>query len=154
MSIFKDFREFALKGNFVDLAVGVIIGAASGNVVKALVDKVIMPPIGLATGRVNFTDLRVILKEAVPGPDGKPVGEVAIGYGAAIQAFIELLIIGFVVFMIVRFMQKLLHEKPPPPPPQEALLTEIRDLLKAQQAAPATATAGSIPPAGKKSKKE
>ena len=134
MPIFKEFREFALKGNFVDLAVGVIIGAASGNVVKALVDKVILPPIGLITGRVNFNELKYVLQPAVIGPDGKETAkEVALGYGAAIQSFIELLIIGLVVFFIVRFVQKLVHDKPPPPPPpQEVLLTEIRDLLKAQ----------------------
>ncbi|MBX3231278.1 MAG: large-conductance mechanosensitive channel protein MscL [Labilithrix sp.] len=135
MSFFKEFREFALKGNFVDLAVGVIIGAASGNVVKALTDKVLMPPIGLITGRVNFSELKYVLQPAETGPDGKEVvKEVAIGYGAAIQSFIDLLIIAFIVFWIVRFMHRLLHEKPPPPPAQEVLLTEIRDLLKAKDA--------------------
>ena len=134
MSIFKEFREFAVKGNFVDLAVGVILGAASGKVVTALVEKVIMPPIGLATGRVNFSDLKIPLQPAVIGPDGKEtVKEVAIYYGAAIQSFIELIIIAFVVFLIVRMMNKVVKEKPAaPPPPQEVLLTEIRDLLKAQ----------------------
>lgn len=136
MSIFKEFREFALKGNFVDLAVGVIIGAASGKVVTALVEKVIMPPIGLATGKVNFSELKIPLQPAVMGPDGKEsVKEVAIYYGVALQAFIELMIIAFVVFLIVRAMNKIIKEKPPAPPPaQEVLLTEIRDLLKAQAA--------------------
>src|SRR4051812_18348615 len=120
--IFTDFREFALKGNFIDLAVGVIIGAASGKVVTALVEKVIMPPIGLATGRVNFSDLKVVLQPAILGPDGKETAkEVAIGYGAAIQSLIELLIIATVVFVIVKFVHRLLQQKPPPPPPQEVL---------------------------------
>jgi len=134
MSFLKEFREFALKGNFVDLAVGVIIGAASGNVVKSLVDKVIMPPIGLATGRVNFNELKYVLQPGTIGADGKEaIKEVAIGYGAAIQTFIELIIIAFVVFLVVRFMQKLIAAKPDAPPPaQEVLLTEIRDLLKAK----------------------
>lgn len=90
MGILKEFREFAIKGNFLDLAVGVIIGAASGKVVNALVEKVIMPPIGLVTGRVNFMDLKIVLQQAAVGADGKEeVKEVAIGYGAAIQAFFE-----------------------------------------------------------------
>ena len=134
MSFLKEFREFAIKGNFVDLAVGVIIGAASGKVVTALVEKVIMPPIGLATGRVNFSELKIPLQPAVMGPDGKEATkEVAIYYGAAIQSYIELIIIAFVVFLVVRMMHKLVQEKAAAPPPaQEVLLTEIRDLLKAQ----------------------
>lgn len=137
MSIFKEFREFAVKGNFVDLAVGVILGAASGKVVTALVEKIIMPPIGLATGRVNFSELKISLQPAVMGADGKEaVKEVAIYYGAAIQAFIELLIISFVVFLIVRAMNRFKKKEeakaPDAPPAQEVLLTEIRDLLKGQ----------------------
>src|SRR5215831_16780847 len=101
MAIFKDFRDFAIKGNFVDLAVGVIIGAASGKVVTALVEKVIMPPVGLVTGRVDFKELKVVLQQAVTGADGKvTTPEVAIGYGAALQAFIELMIVALVVFFI------------------------------------------------------
>lgn len=134
MSIVKEFREFAIKGNFIDLAVGVIIGAASGKVVTALVEKVIMPPIGLITGKVNFTELRYVLQPAVFGPDGKEASkEVAIRFGDALQSFIELFIVAFIVFLIVRGYNKLRHQAPPPEPPaQEKLLTEIRDLLKAQ----------------------
>jgi len=132
MSIVKDFKEFALKGNFVDLAVAVVLGGASGAVVKALVDKVIMPPIGLAMGKVNFSDLKIVIQPGSLGADGKElVKEVAIGYGAAIQSLIDFFIIAWIVFLIVRAMNKLKKAEPPPPtPPQEVLLTEIRDLLK------------------------
>jgi large conductance mechanosensitive channel len=130
MGIIKEFREFAIKGNFIDLAVGVIIGAASGKVVNALVEKVIMPPIGLVTGRVNFSDLRISLQPAIFGAEGKEVSkEVAINYGAAIQAFTELLIIAFVVFLIVRAYNRFRTVATPEPTAQEKLLTEIRDLL-------------------------
>ena len=131
MGIYSEFKDFAIKGNFVDLAVGVIIGAASGTVVKALVDKVIMPPIGLVLGKVAFADLKIVLQAQSMGADGKELAkEVAIGYGAALQAMIEFLIIGFVVFLVVRVYNKMRTEAPAPPPPaQEKLLTEIRDLL-------------------------
>lgn len=131
MGLMKEFREFAIKGNFIDLATGVIIGAASGKVVSALVDRIIMPPIGLLLGRVNFADLRVVLKPAQMGPDGKEVvKEVSIGYGAALQAFVELMIIGFVVFLLVRAYNRFRAAAPAPEPTaQEKLLAEIRDLL-------------------------
>lgn len=136
MGIMQDFREFALKGNFVDLAVGVIIGAASGKVVSALVEKVIMPPIGLVTGRVNFSELKIPLQPAVFVDGKETVKEVGIFYGAAIQAFIELMIIAFVVFMVVRVYNRFRQAAPPAEPSaQEKLLTEIRDLLKAQKKA-------------------
>lgn len=139
MGILKEFREFAVKGNFLDLAVGVIIGAASGKVVNALVEKIIMPPVGLLTGRVDFMELKLVLQPSALGPDGKEaVKEVAIGYGAALQSFVELFIIAFVVFLILRGYNRLRKEAeaeaaaPPEPSAQEKLLTEIRDLLKAQ----------------------
>ena len=141
MSILGEFKEFAVKGNFVDLAVGVIIGAASGKVVSALVEKVIMPPIGLVLGKVNFADLRIILQEGTKGADGKElVKEVAIGYGAMIQAMLDFVIIGFIVFLIVRLYNKLRAAAPPPPPTAtEKLLGEIRDLLSKDTAAKAEA---------------
>lgn len=134
MSIVKDFREFALKGNFIDLAIGVIIGAASGKVVSAIVDKVLMPPIGLVLGEVNFNDLKIVLQKASVAADGKKLDEVAIGYGSAIQSFIDFLIVAFVVFLVVRAYNRFRAAAPPAvAPAQELLLTEIRDLLKAQQ---------------------
>lgn len=131
MGLYSEFKEFAIKGNFVDLAVGVIIGAASGTVVKTLVDKVIMPPIGMVLGKVAFADLKVVLQAGQLGPDGKELAkEVAIGYGAAIQSFIEFLIIGFVVFLVVRLYNRIRTQAPPAEAPaQEKLLMEIRDLL-------------------------
>jgi large conductance mechanosensitive channel len=134
MSIIGDFKEFALKGNFIDLAVGVIIGAASGKVVSALVDKVIMPPIGLVLGKVDFSDLKLILQQREVGADGKELAkEVALSYGAAIQSLIDFFIVAFVVFLVVRAFNKLRKAAPPPgPTPTEQLLTEIRDSLKAK----------------------
>lgn len=136
MGILSEFKEFTVKGNFVDLAVGVIIGAASGKVVTSIVEKIIMPPIGLALGKVNFSDLKLVLQPGSVGPDGKElVKEVAIGYGATIQSVIDFLIVGFIVFMIVRMYNKVRAQAPAPPPPaQEKLLGEIRDLLKEQKA--------------------
>lgn len=133
MSLLKEFRDFAVKGNFLDLAVGVIIGAASGKVVSAIVEKVIMPPIGLALGKVDFSALKVVLQagDGKVFKDGKDVSEVAIGYGAAIQSFVELLIIAFVVFLVVKSFNRFKKEAPPPAPTaEEKLLGEIRDLLK------------------------
>lgn len=131
MGMIQEFKTFAVKGNFLDLAVGVIMGAASGKVVTALVEKVIMPPIGVALGRVDFSKLRIPLVPASKGPDGKDIAEVAIGYGAAIQAAVELLIIAFIVFLIVRAFNKFKKEAPPAgPSAEEKLLGEIRDLLK------------------------
>lgn len=135
MSIVKEFREFALKGNFVDLAIAVVIGGASGKVVSAIVDKVIMPPVGLILGKVNFSELKLVLQPASSGPDGQELTkEVAVGYGAMLQAFIDFFIIAFIVFLIVRAMNRFKKQEPPPAPPepttQEKLLAEIRDLLR------------------------
>jgi large conductance mechanosensitive channel len=138
MSFLQDFKSFAMKGNFVDLAIGVILGASAGKVVSALVDKVIMPPIGLLLGRVNFADLRLVLQHASVDANGKPLPEVSVGYGAAIQAFIDFLIVSFVVFLIVRAYGRFRAPETAaaPPPKQEVLLTEIRDVLKAQSTPP------------------
>jgi large conductance mechanosensitive channel len=140
MGLVSEFREFAIKGNFLDLAVGVIIGAASGKVVNALVEKIIMPPIGLVTGKVNFNDLKIVIQPAVIGPDGKEAAkEVAIGYGSAINSLIELFIIALVVFLVVRAYNRFRAKAPDPPPTTtEKLLVEIRDLLKASDKKPST----------------
>jgi large conductance mechanosensitive channel len=133
----KDFRAFVARGNVVDLAVGVIIGAAFGAVVKSLVEQVIMPPIGLVTGGIDFSQLKIVLKAADEAAK-KP--EVAILYGAFISTVITFLIVAFVVFMLVRVVSKLRREEaaapapPPGPTPTEALLGEIRDLLRAPRA--------------------
>ncbi|MFO0740618.1 MAG: large-conductance mechanosensitive channel protein MscL [Labilithrix sp.] len=133
MGVLQEFKEFAIKGNFVDLAVAVVLGGASGKVVTALVEKVIMPPIGLLLGKVNFAELKIVLLAAQKGADGTETAkEVAIGYGAAIQATLDFLLVAFVVFLIVRAMNRFKKAAPPPDPPaQEKLLVEIRDLLAA-----------------------
>jgi large conductance mechanosensitive channel len=134
MGLLAEFKAFTIKGNFIDLAVGVILGAASGKVVSSLVDKVIMPPIGLVLGKVNFAELKYVLQPGTLGPDGKElVKEVALGYGAALQSVIDFVLIGFIVFLLVRAYNKVRAKAAPPATPaQEVLLAEIRDLLKAK----------------------
>jgi large conductance mechanosensitive channel len=128
MSIIKEFKTFAMRGNVVDLAVGIIIGGAFGKIVSSVVADVIMPPIGLLVGGVNFTSLAITLKEAV----GKTPA-VTLNYGNFLQAVFDFLIVAFAVFMLVKAintMQKKEEAAAPPPPQQEVLLTEIRDILK------------------------
>ena len=131
----KEFRDFIARGNVVDLAVGVIIGGAFGAIVKSLVDQIIMPPIGLITGGVDFAQLKWVLK---PADVAAKHAEVAIAYGAFINTVIQFLIVAFVIFLIVKAINSLKREEavapsvPPAPTPSEALLTEIRDLLKAR----------------------
>jgi large conductance mechanosensitive channel len=139
MSIFSEFREFIARGNVIDLAVGVIIGAAFNDIVKSLVDQVVMPPIGLLTSGIDFSHLELVLKP--DNPLTKADELVAIKYGAFINTALKFLIVAWVVFLLVKlvnYIRRLEAETPPeakpsPPPPQEALLIEIRDLLKAQQ---------------------
>ena len=127
MGMTADFKEFAMKGNVVDMAVGVIVGAAFGKIVSALVENVIMPPLGMALSGVSFSDLAATIGT---GPDGKPV---LLRYGAFMQTIFDFVIIAFVLFMAIRGINRL--KKPPappaeaPPPRQEALLEEIRNLL-------------------------
>lgn len=138
MGFVQEFKKFALKGNVVDLAVAVIIGGAFGKIVTSLVNDVIMPPIGLALGGVNFKELMVVLKEPSVTADGVEVAAVAIRYGAFINTVVDFLIIAFVIFLAIKAMnslQKKEEAKPTPPPApskEEVLLTEIRDILKAK----------------------
>lgn len=137
MSFISEFKAFAMRGNVVDLAVGVVIGAAFGKIVSALVDGIIMPVIGLMVGGVNFGDLAVTLKDAVIGPDGKEVAAaVMFKYGAFLQTIVDFLIIAFAIFMVVKIMNSLKKKEeaaPPPGPSDEVkLLTEIRDALKSR----------------------
>jgi large conductance mechanosensitive channel len=133
MSLASEFKEFAMKGNVVDMAVGVIIGAAFGKIVSALVENVIMPPLGMALSGVSFTDLGAVIGHS---PDGK---DVVLKYGAFIQTIFDFVIIAFVLFMALKGINKLKkpapvapNAPPPPPPRDEVLLEEIRDLLKKQ----------------------
>ncbi len=135
MSFVTEFRQFIARGNVVDLAVGVIIGGAFGKIVTALVDQVIMPPIGFITGGIDFSQLRIVLK-AADAAAKKP--EVAISYGAFLNTLIQFFIIAVVIFLLVKGVNSLKRREaeapssPPAPTPSEALLTEIRDLLKAR----------------------
>ena len=134
MGMMQEFKEFAMKGNVVDLAVGVIIGGAFGKIVSSLVADVIMPPIGLLMGGVDFTKLGITLKEAVD--DKTPA--VVLHYGNFIQAVVDFTIVAFAIFMAIKLMNKMKKETPPapeaPPAPtkEEVLLTEIRDILKSK----------------------
>lgn len=129
MSLLQEFKEFAMKGNVVDMAVGIIIGAAFGKIVSSLVNAIVMPALGWIIGGVDFSDLAVTL-----GINEKTGEEVAIQYGQFIQALIDFLIIAAAIFMALKAINKL--KKPPappaaaPPPREELLLTEIRDLLR------------------------
>ena len=108
MKIFQEFKEFAVKGNMMDMAVGIIIGASFIKVIDVLVNKVFLPPLSLLTNGVNFQDRRIILKDAVADASGKIItDEVAIGYGAFGEAMLDFLIIGFTVFIVVKFMNRL-----------------------------------------------
>ncbi len=131
MKILHEFKTFAMKGNVIDMAVGIIIGAAFGKIVSSLVNDVIMPPIGLLIGGVNFSDLSIVMKEAV--------GEnpaVSLNYGNFLQVIFNFLIVAWAVFLLVKFMNhaKRKKEEAPIAPPalskEEALLSEIRDILK------------------------
>lgn len=130
MSFIKEFREFAMRGNVVDMAVGVIIGGAFGKIVSSLVGDVAMPVLGILTGGVDFKDLKITLAEAAGETPA-----VTLNYGAFIQNVFDFIIIAFAIFMMVKALNKLKKEQPkeeaaPEPSAEEKLLTEIRDLLK------------------------
>jgi large conductance mechanosensitive channel len=142
MGMIKEFKEFAVKGNMLDMAVGIIIGGAFGKIITSLVNDILMPPLGMLLGKVDFTNLKAILlkgQEAVM--DGATVvqpaiGEVSIKYGMFIQNIIDFLIVAFCIFLVIKGMNSLKKKEevapaPPPPPSEEVvLLKEIRDLLK------------------------
>lgn len=133
MSMMNEFKAFAVKGNVVDMAVGIIIGAAFGKIITALVSGVIMPPIGVLLGGVDFSDLAIVLKEAVGEAPA-----VVISYGAFIQTLIDFIIIAFAIFMVIKGINNLKKKEeeapkaPAAPSTEEVLLTEIRDLLKSK----------------------
>lgn len=138
MKILKDFKEFAMRGNVVDLAVGVIIGGAFGKIVASLVADVIMPPIGLLVGGVTFTDLKLVMKPAEV-IDGVEKAAVTLNYGNFIQVTFDFLIVAFAIFMFIKLINKMNRKKeeapaapapPPEPTKEEVLLAEIRDILK------------------------
>lgn len=156
MSMVKEFREFIARGNVIDLAVGVIIGASFGKIVTSLVEQVVMPPLGLAMGKVDFSQLKLVLQ---PADAATKTAEVAILYGAFINTLIQFLIVAFVVFLMVKGVNSLKRKQaeapaeaaPAGPSAEEKLLAEIRDLLKAPAIVAATAPApvAKAPPAAK-----
>jgi large conductance mechanosensitive channel len=138
MGMLKEFKEFAMRGNVIDLAVGVVIGGAFGKIVASLVADVIMPPIGLLVGGVNFTDLKLEMKPAEV-VDGVEKAAVTMNYGNFLQVTFDFVIVAFAIFMFIKLINRLNRKKeeapaapapPPEPTKEEVLLTEIRDLLK------------------------
>ncbi len=142
MKLISEFKAFAMRGNVVDMAVGIIIGGAFGKIISSIVADVIMPPIGLLLGGVKFTDLKIILKDPVLDAAGAVATQaVTINYGNFLQTSVDFLIIAFAIFMIIKAMNSMKKkeepapvEAPPPPPPtkEEVLLAEIRDILKSK----------------------
>lgn len=140
MKILKEFKDFAMRGNVIDLAVGIIIGAAFGKIVSSVVNDIIMPPIGLLVGGIDFKDIAITMKDAVVDPaTGKEVAAaVTLKVGNFIQTIVDFTIVAFAIFLMIRGINRLGKKKEaeaaPPPPPvvtrEEELLTEIRDLLK------------------------
>ena len=131
MSMMSEFKSFAVKGNVMDMAVGIIMGGAFGKIVASFVNDVLMPPIGMLLGGVDFTSLALTLKKATPDAEA-----VMLKYGAFVQTVVDFLIIAFAIFMMVRWMNRLKKKEeaapaaPPKPSSEEVLLTEIRDLLR------------------------
>ena len=131
MSMMKEFRDFVMRGNVVDMAVGIVIGAAFGKIVSSFVNDVLMPPLGVMLGGVDFTELSMTLKEA-----SGEVAAVTLNYGSFIQTVVDFVIIAFAIFMVIKAMNSMKKKEeaapaePPKPSAEETLLTEIRDLLK------------------------
>jgi len=127
MGMLQEFKEFAMRGNVVDMAVGVVIGAAFGRIVTSFTNDLLMPPLGMVTGGIDFSDKALVLKE--------PLGEipgVALKYGPFINVIIDFIIVAFAIFLLVKLMNRLIKKEPPPPAApsrEEELLTEIRDAL-------------------------
>jgi len=131
MRILSEFKDFAMKGNVVDMAVGIIIGAAFGKIIASVVNDILMPPIGFLVGGVNFTELKIVMKEAVGN-----IPAVSLNYGNFIQVTIDFLIVAFAIFMLIKAInsakkkEEIAPAAPQEPSKEEALLSEIRDLLK------------------------
>ena len=133
MGIVKEFREFAVKGNMIDMAVGIIIGGAFGKIVSSLVSDVLMPPLGVLIGGVNFTNLKMTIGSPIPGNE-----PATINYGTFIQTAVDFIIVAWAVFMMVKAINRLKRKEeaapaaPPAPTKDQVLLTEIRDILKSR----------------------
>jgi large conductance mechanosensitive channel len=132
----QEFKAFAMRGNVMDMAVGIVIGGAFGKIVSSLVSDVIMPPIGMLTGGIDFSAMKWVLKPADDSDPKHKIAEVAINYGSFINTIITFIIVAFAIFMLIKMMNRLQQKKeeaPAAPPADVALLTEIRDLLKNKQ---------------------
>lgn len=140
MAFFKEFKEFAMRGNVIDMAVGVVVGAAFGKIVSSLVDDIIMPLVGVATGGINFTDYKWVIQQAVVDGTTQAVlkPEVSMNWGSWVQTVVDFIIIAFCIFVAIKGINQLKRkheeapapEAAPAPTKEEVLLTEIRDLLK------------------------
>ena len=140
MGLFKEFKEFAVKGNMIDMAVGIIIGTAFNKVVDVLVKQVVLPPLSLLTDGINFADRRIILREGINAAEAgsMEVKEIAIGYGALIEAMLDFVIIGFTIFLVVKFMNKFRRKAQDPKdktvetPKEIQLLSDLTELMQEQ----------------------
>ncbi len=140
MGLFKEFKEFAVKGNMIDMAVGIIIGTAFNKVVDVLVKQVVLPPLSLLTDGVNFADRRIILRDGINATQAGAVEvkEIAIGYGALIEALLDFVIIGFTIFLVVKFMNNFRRKAQDPKdktvetPKEIQLLSDLTDLMQEQ----------------------
>ncbi|MDE6394410.1 MAG: large-conductance mechanosensitive channel protein MscL [Duncaniella sp.] len=143
MSFIKEFKEFAMRGNVIDMAVGVVIGAAFGKIISSLVDDIIMPLVGVATGGINFTDYKWVIQQAVIDGQTQEIlkPEVTMNWGSWVQTIVDFIIVAFCIFIAIKAINQLKRkqaeepapEAAPEPTKEEVLLTEIRDLLKEQQ---------------------
>ncbi|MBD5322729.1 MAG: large-conductance mechanosensitive channel protein MscL [Duncaniella sp.] len=143
MSILKEFKEFAMRGNVIDMAVGVVIGAAFGKIISSLVDDIIMPLVGVATGGMNFTDYKWVIQQAVIDGQTQEIlkPEVTMNWGSWVQTIVDFIIVAFCIFIAIKAINQLKRkeaeapapEAAPEPTKEEVLLTEIRDLLKSQK---------------------
>jgi len=136
MGMISEFKEFAMRGNVIDMAVGIVIGGAFGKVVSSFVSDVLMPPIGRLTGNMDFSQMNWVIQEATTGEAGEEIAEVTINYGMFLNSVIDFVIIAFAIFMVIKAMNaaKKKEEEAPAAPPkpsnEEVLLTEIRDALR------------------------
>ncbi len=139
MSLVSEFKAFAMRGNVVDLAVGVVIGAAFGKIVSSLVDNVIMPPIGYAIGGIDFSDLMIRIGSPIADAKGAVTGGAIIKYGVFLNTVIQFIIVAIAIFLVVKLMNRLIRKSadaPPAPAADVILLQEIRDILKAKSTTP------------------
>lgn len=149
MKLFKEFKDFAVKGNMIDMAVGIIIGASFNKVIDVLVKEVMLPPLSLLSGNMDLSDRRIILKDPILGPDGTLIKEeVAIGYGTMIEALVDFFVIGFTIFLVVKFLNKLIRkaedtdDQTVPTPKNIELLTRMTNLMEEQNEMLSTKVAG------------